>query len=189
MSRSYRIRIPIEVLLSNDKLEKLGRFSMPFDIMHIMPAERMHELLKNALLAAGCQDTGDGMVVPCENGRSAVVDIKNRKIRLEVPLPEDYGISVYEEHIEQLRADVEDALNKGKLLNGGMGLYEQNELARHQAIELRNLALAARKVVNAALKEAYREAIKEKAAQIGNVSAVSESSDGGVTRIRIEVEA
>jgi len=47
--------------------------------------------------------------------------------------------------------------------------------------------MEARKVLNAALKETYREAIKTKASQIGNVTNISESSEGGSTRIRIEV--
>jgi len=50
-----------------------------------------------------------------------------------------------------------------------------------------DLAIKARSEVNAALKDVYRESIKAKAATIGSVTDVSESSEGNVYRIRVEI--
>lgn len=188
MSRSYRIRIPVEVLLSNDRLEKLGRFSMPFDLMQILALARMQELLSEALLRAGCTDTGSGFAVPCRDGQSAVIDVENLKIRLEVEPPDNYGVWTEEEYMGNLKEQVQQALAQGGQLDH-LSASAEKEVAAVMARDLRDLALAARKLLNAAIKETYREAIKEKAAQIGNVSAISESSDGSTTRIRIEVSA
>jgi len=160
---------------------------MPFDLMQILALARMQELLTEALLRAGCSDTGAGLSVPCGVGQTAVIDVENLKIRLEIAPPDDYGIWTEEEYMGRVTERVQQALEKGEQLDNHLGAQAEREVAAVMALELRDLALAARKVLNSAIKEAYREAIKEKAAQIGNVSAISESSDGNITRIRIEV--
>lgn len=187
MSRSYRIRIPIEVLLSNDRLDKLGSFSMPFDVMQILPADQMQELLKKSLLAAGCSESDAGIAVPCKKGETAIIDVENRIIRLRANVPKDFETSVYEESIRSVNAEIEKALAEGEQIVGRMSQSAESLLAAQMAAQLRDLAMEARKVLNAALKETYREAIKTKASQIGNVTNISESSEGGSTRIRIEV--
>lgn len=187
MSRSYRIRIPIEVLLSNDRLDKLGSFSMPFDVMQILPADQMQELLKKSLLAAGCSESGDEIAVPCKSGQTALIDVVNRILRLRIEVPKEYETSVYEEVISSVNEQIANALTKGEQIGGKMGQHADRLVAAEMAPRLRDLAMDARKVLNAALKETYREAIKTKASQIGNVTNISESSEGGSTRIRIEV--
>lgn len=187
MSRSYRIRIPVEVLLTDDRLDKLGRFSMPFDLMQIQPLARMQELLKQALLRAGGNDTGNGIALPCADGKSAVIDVENLKIRLEVQLPDELSTTAYEENIPRINEQIQQALEKGAQLDSSWTGYAEKVIAADMARQLRDLALDARQVLNSAIKEAYSEAIKEKAAQLGSVSAISESSDGSTTRIRIEV--
>ncbi|HAE40688.1 MAG TPA: hypothetical protein DCG57_18955 [Candidatus Riflebacteria bacterium] len=187
MSRSYRINIPVEVLLTNDRLDKLGRFSMPFDLMQILSLARMQELLKQALLRAGGNDTANGVALPCADGKTAVVDVENLKIRLEVQLPDEFATSAYEENIPRLKEQIQNALDKGTQIDSLWSDYAEKAIAEDMARQLRDLALAARQTLNSAIKEAYSEAIKEKAAQLGSVSAISESSDGSTTRIRIEV--
>jgi len=102
-------------------------------------------------------------------------------------VPKEYETSVYEEILSSVNEQIADALAKGEQIGGRMSEYADSRLAGQMAAQLRDLAMAARKVLNAALKETYREAIKTKAAQIGNVTNISESSEGGSTRIRIEV--
>lgn len=187
MSRSYRIRIPIEVLLSSDRLEKLGRFTMPFDLMQILSPERMLELLKQALLRAGCSEVADGIEVPSEKGETAIIDLENLKIRLEVNPPRGYDITVEDEMMAVMQSQINRALQQGSKMDEHLSASADRLLSDQMARSLRDLAMAARKVLNSAIKEAYSEAIKEKAAQLGNISNISENSDGNTTRIRIEV--
>jgi uncharacterized membrane protein len=49
------------------------------------------------------------------------------------------------------------------------------------------MAIQAKKQVNSALKDVYRQAVKEKASALGNVENISESKDGNTYRIRIEI--
>jgi len=160
---------------------------MPFDVMQILPADQMQELLKKSLLAAGCSESGGKIAVPCKEGQTALIDLENHVLRLRIEVPKEYETSVYEEILSSVNEQIADALAKGEQIGGRMSEYADSRLAGQMAAQLRDLAMAARKVLNAALKETYREAIKTKAAQIGNVTNISESSEGGSTRIRIEV--
>lgn len=187
MSRSYRIRIPIEVLLSSDRLEKLGRFTMPFDLMQILSPERMLELLKQALLRAGCSEVADGLAVPSKQGQTAIIDLENLKIRLEVKPPEGYDIMVEDLMLGAMQSKISRAMEQGEMMDDQLSASADRRLSGQMAVELRDLAIEARRVLNSAIKEAYSEAIKEKAAQLGNISNISENSDGTTTRIRIEV--
>ncbi len=187
MSRSYKIRIPIEVLLSSERLEKLGRFTMPFDLMQILSPERMLELLKQALLRAGCSEVADGLSVPSDKGQIALIDLENLRIRLEVKPPEGYDMMVEEEVMAAMQSRLDRALKQGAIIDDQLSANADRRLSERMALELRDLAMEARKVLNSAIKEAYSEAIKEKAAQLGNISNISENSDGNTTRIRIEV--
>jgi hypothetical protein len=161
---------------------------MPFDIMQILPADQMQDLLKKSLLAAGCTDSEAGLVVPCQDGKTALIDVENRTIKIRVPVPKEYETGVYEEVLAGVNAQIAQALASGQQLGGRMSEHADSLLAGQMASQLRDLTMEARKVLNAALKDTYREAIREKAAQIGNVTNISESSEGGSTRIRIEVE-
>ena len=46
MSRSYSIRIPVEVLLPKGAGMNEGTFSLIFTMLEILPVTRMRELLK-----------------------------------------------------------------------------------------------------------------------------------------------
>ena len=137
MSRSYRIRIPIEVLLSNDRLDKLGSFSMPFDVMQILPAEQMQELLKKSLLAAGCSESGDEIAVPCKEGQVALIDVVNRTLRLRIGVPKDYETSVYEEIVSSVNEQIANALKKGEQIGGNMSQHADRLVAAEMAPRLR----------------------------------------------------
>jgi len=160
---------------------------MPFDVMQILPADQMQELLKKSLLAAGCSESGGAIAVPCKEGQTALIDLKNSTLRLKVAVPGEFTTSVYEEILDSVNDQIKNALASGTQIGGRIGESADSLLAGQMAKQLRDLAMAARRVLNAALKETYREAIKIKASQIGNVTNISESSEGGSTRIRIEV--
>lgn len=185
MSRSYAIRIPIEVLLSESLRNRLADFRLNFPLLDILPPERMQEMLKKRLIAAGFQETEAGLVMPAPSGQTAIFDPATMEMRLSIAVPEAHRASVYEESIRWMEDQIKQALAAGRVLNAAPG----SELASRLAEQMSDLAVKARATVNAVLKDVYREAIKEKAGQLGSVSNVSESSDGSTFRIRIEIDA
>lgn len=92
---------------------------------------------------------------------------------------------MYEESIEWMQEQIKLAVEGGSTLND----RNASTLAEKLARQMTDLAVKARSQVNAALKDVYREAIKEKAGQLGSVCNVSESSEGNVYRIRVEVSS
>ncbi|MDD3147278.1 MAG: hypothetical protein PHD82_08255 [Candidatus Riflebacteria bacterium] len=183
MSRSYAIRIPIEVLLSETMRNKLAGFKLNFPVLDILPPESMQALIKAKLLAAGFHETAEGLVMPAGKGETAVIDPATMEMTLGITIPGAQQVRVYEESMGWMKEQIKDALASGSTIVSETGTTLAEQLAR----QMTDLALQARAHVNAALKDVYREAIKEKAGQLGSVSNVSESSDGNVYRIRVEV--
>ncbi len=185
MSRSYAIRIPIEVLLSENLRNRLADFRLNFPLLDILPPERMQEMLKKRLIEAGFLEIEAGLVMPALPGQKAVFDPATMEMRLSIAVPETHNARMYEESINWMEEQIKKALAAGTVLETAPG----SELSANLAKEMANLAVKARAAVNAVLKDVYREAIREKAGQLGSVSNVSESSDGSTFRIRIEVDA
>lgn len=187
MSRSYAIRLPLNILLAPAAREKLGSFSMTFKLMEILPVEQMRELLRKTLLDMGFVESDQGLAMPCKNGNSAVFDAETMTIHLRVPVPDNMEVRVIDDNLPEWADHVDEAVASGELLNPALTKLAQQNLGREAAAALNQVALEARSQINAALKQTYREAIKEKAAKLGSVSNISESNDGSTYRIRIEV--
>lgn len=183
MSRSYAIRIPIEVLLSEGLRNRLAGFKLNFPLLDILPPEQMQLLVRDKLLAAGFSETSDGLVMPVAEGQSAVFDPASMEMTLSIRVPAEEQMRIYEESMPWITANIKNAIETGRTIAGDVGSNLAEELAR----EMTDLAVKARTQVNAALKDVYREAITRKAATIGSVTDVSESSSGGVYRIRVEI--
>ncbi|GAB4271550.1 MAG: hypothetical protein Kow0029_09360 [Candidatus Rifleibacteriota bacterium] len=187
MSRSYSIRVPVKVLLPNGTGGSEGTFTIAFTLLEILPPERMKELLRHKLLDKGFVETPEGMSMPLHQGRTAILDLETMTMKITVPMESEVTVKVEEEHLKRFRDRLENALKNGTVLVDER-LDSIIEANKSQTVkELKEIALSARKKVNAALKEVYREAVKEKAATLGNVESVSESRDGNTYRIRIEI--
>lgn len=183
MSRSYAIRIPIEVLLSHSLRDKLGGFKINFPLLDILPHAEMLELVKKRLLDAGFTETADGLAMAVNDGQQAIFNPDSMEMKLSIALPGDQTVRVYEEILTQVEGRIRKAVETGGTVADEFG----NNLDQAMARQLTDLAILARNQVNAVLKEVYRDAIKEKAGQLGSVSNISESSEGNVYRIRVEI--
>lgn len=187
MSRSYSIRIPVEVLLPKGAGMNEGSFSLVFTMLDILPAPRMRELLKNQLLGKGFVETEAGLEMPCAGSAVAVLDLASMTMKLTVPLPGSTTVLVEEEYLERFREDLNRAIENGQVINSWQLANKVDQLKNQAVNQLKDLAVQARKEVNSALKDVYREAVREKAASLGNVENVSESKEGNTYRIRIEI--
>jgi hypothetical protein len=187
MSRSYSIRIPVEVLLPKGAGMNEGTFSLIFTMLEILPVTRMRELLKAQLLEKGFNETADGLEMPCPGQAKAVLDLVSMTMKLSVPMPNSTSVLVEEEYLAEFQEALKNAIENGKVINNWQIENRIDQLKQQVVNQLKNLAVEARKEVNASLKEVYREAVREKAASIGNVENVTESREGNTYRIRIEI--
>ncbi len=185
MSRSYAIRIPIEVLLSETLRNRLAGFKLNFPLLEILSPERMRELVRSALLEAGFTEApGGGLSMPAGFKQSAIIDPATMEMILSLDIPAEHLVRMEEESIPGMEHLIKNALARGTTIDNG----SINDLSEKMAREMANLAVKAQTTVNGVLKDVYREAIREKAGQIGTVSNISESSDGNIYRIHIEID-
>lgn len=187
MSRSYSIRIPVEVLIPKGSGLGEGSFSMVFTMLEILAADRMRELLKQELADKGFVETPEGMAMPVEGAKKAVLDLETMVMKLTVPLPDSCTIQVEEEYLKQFQEKLQKSVENGSIMNDWNVSNKVERLKDNAVQQLKNIAVEARKEVNSALKEVYREAIREKAASLGNVETISETKEGHTYRIRIEI--
>lgn len=186
MSRSYAIRLPLNVLLSAETREQLGNYSLGFEMLEILPPDQMRQILRQKLLGMGFTEEPEGLAMPCSGGKSAVFDLENLKIHLKVPLPESMSIRIEEEAQRSWDEAIRQAVEKNGVIDH-LSDWTRSIVAKQAVEALTELALQAKEQVNLALKDTYRDSVKEKAGKIGSVTNVTESNDGANWRIRIEI--
>ncbi len=185
MSRSYAIRIPIEVLLSETLRNRLAGFRLNFPLLEILSPERMRELVRKALLEAGFTEAPNGcLAMPAGFKQSAIIDPATMEMLLSIDVPAEQLVRMEEEAIPGMENLIRKALTRGTTIDNGA----INDISEKMAREMADLAVKAQASVNGVLKDVYREAIREKAGQMGTVSNISESSDGNIYRIHIEID-
>lgn len=192
MSRSIAItqpvKIPTAVIFSESERQRMGRFTLVFDLLEILPREQMLQLLKEKMLAENFEQTDEGLKMPIKPDEvQALFDLENMSMNLKVPLPQDVVVTINKTDQKDLASAIEHALEDGKVIESLSAGYAADKALDISEKNLKTLALMAKRTVNKALKEVYREAIKEKAATIGNVVGVTEHKEGSTYRIRVEI--
>lgn len=189
MSRSYSIRLPLNIILSAENLKKFGTFSMVFPLLEIVKREKMLEILREKLLEKGFSEDGELLKIDLDNGSRGVFNPETMTLNIHLPVEEEISIRVKEEVLDKVKAQIQRAMETGELLEKYKDSVAMRDVADEQKNKIVALATELRKEINAALKETYKDAIKEKASQLGSVTNLSESSANGVYKIRLEIEA
>ncbi|RCK81651.1 MAG: hypothetical protein OZSIB_0785 [Candidatus Ozemobacter sibiricus] len=178
------------MFLTSDQLARRGRLDLSFDLLGILEPERMTELLDQVLARRGWTRTPDGKWArPSANQAIWQIDTGSRVLAIDISpqLAQDIAIDssrlgIYDDSgpvkvsVEQLPATVRTSIEVA------LQHLETGEKDRLVAE-----AMQARQALTAALQEVYREALQEKARAMGNIVSVSESTQDGTTRIRIEI--
>jgi aminopeptidase N len=187
MSRSYRIKVSESlrrVLRAEDHV------TSQLEVLEILPAEQMAELLGRELLGQGFQVEGnqatrrDGdvtIVVDLEQGTvtvraegQAAVDLRNERTG-----------TAYE---EQNRNQVEAALRKEIAEQLEQEAARQASALQQQVTDRLEGTLAdVRDDLNRAVNRATAQALKQKAAQIGQIKDMTEDPTTGSLTIVVEV--
>ena len=169
-------------------MKKFGTFSLVFPLLEILNREKMNELIKEKLIEKGFVEKDGLLEIDLGDGERGIFNPETMTLDIHLNVADDVFLLVQEEVANDVQAEIQRALESGKILKQ----YEKNsglqDLVEQQKGKMLAHATELKKQINDALKEVYKEAIKEKATQLGSVTNLSESSAGGVYKIRLEIE-
>lgn len=187
MSRAYRVRV-------SERLTRVVHVEegveSKLELLNILPREEMGEILAQELEEAGFERDGEVMERVDEEGvrirvklddGSVTVDVaEERKLDLE---QERSGVA-WEELLDQAREQLRQQAKEG--------LEAQAELEEQALRTLVNKKLerkltSAKSDLDRAVNRSTAEALKRRAAQLGEVQEIQEDAESGSLTIRVKV--
>jgi hypothetical protein len=189
MSRAYRIRVKESV---SQELSASDEVCSDLEILEILPGNQMAELLKKELRARGFEEAG-GKLVRTKDGVSVSVDPnsgevtvkseKAEKVEMESE-KESWGYDDVGPRSHQVRKNLSD---QAKAELDRRAERHQERLQGEATEELERSLESVRKELNDAVNAVTREALKQKAAQLGEIKEMSEDAEAGSLTIKVEV--
>jgi len=189
MSRAYRIRVA-ESLKRTIRAE--DSVSTQLELLEILPAEQMAELLREELKRRGFEEC-EGHLVREDGDVATVIDPASGAVTVQSKAVEDVELQGEREGVAY------DDFGPGeKSIRKGISQQLQEDLARRADREQDKLQAEAtkrleghladlQKELNGAVNRVTAEALKQKAAQIGQIKEIAEDQASGSLTIRVEV--
>jgi hypothetical protein len=189
MSRAYRISVKESI---NRVIKAEDRVGTELEILEVLPSEQMAELLAQALEGQGFERR-EGLMVREQNGVTVTVDPRTGKVEVLAESSEQTevqgektgsawddvgpgGKQVRENLREQLKKDLEKKVESKQATL-------QSQVTDRLEGELRDIREELDRVVN----RVTAEALKTKAAQLGQIKEISEDPQAGSLTIVVEV--
>ena len=194
MSRAYRIKIAMGQI---SQAENRG-LSLDIELIPICPPDRMRELLVQTLLRQGAREENGALVLSSSNQVEFIIDPEQLTLRISFDKLTTRHVNLYIEEEDlprlgiNLQENLEVTLEQIEEMGDALGNYVDEEVAKER-VQVRQLLIeetfAARQAINRLLKDVYRDAVREKANTMGNITSVRESESDGEYRIRLELDA
>ena len=189
MSRAYRIKVSESL---NRIIRASDHVSTQLELLEILPCETMAELLEQELSALGFEREGD-VLVREQNGVVVAVDPESGVITARIEAGQklqleregeanvyDFGREtaqqIQDARRDQLRQEMEKEAKK-----------EQEELQKEVTDRLEAELMDLRKELDQAVNRVTASALKQKAAQLGQIKAMTEDQESGSLTIVLEV--
>ena len=190
MSRAYRIKVSESL---NRVIRASDHVSTQLEVLEILPQESMAALLEQELAALGFEREGD-LLVREQNGVVVEVDPQtgtitarseaDQKLQLEkegqANVYEDFGSEssrkIQDAKRDQLRQEMEKEAEK-----------EQQQLQKEVTDRLEAELIDLRGELDQAVNRVTAEALKQKAAQLGQIKEMTEDQQTGSLTIVLEV--
>jgi hypothetical protein len=190
MSRAYRIRVKESVtrdLTASDEV------CADLEILEILPGDQMADLLKKELEARGFEEGEDGKMVRTRDGVTVTVDPKAGEVTVRAEKSEHVELETEKEGwgyddvgprqnqvrkqlSEQAKADLERRADR-----------QQERLQGEATERLEQVMGEVRKELSDAVNGVTREALKQKAASMGQIKEMTEDPEAGSLTIKVEV--
>jgi hypothetical protein len=189
MSRAYRITVKesdTRVLRGSDEI------CTQLELLEILPPEQMADLLRAELKNRGFEEADDGTLARKDGPLTVTVDPCNGEVSVKSELAEAVKLEAKQEtyvyddvpgqsqHKERVREQVKQTLEKKAEVEAGRLQTQATEaLEKH----LEDLQPELGQVVN----KVTRDALKQKAAQLGTIKELAEDAETGSLTIKVEV--
>ena len=192
MSRAYRIKVAgMHMNLHEDQ-----NVILDIDLLPILDKESMQEILANELKKVEGNEVDGKIHIKPKKNVVYKIDPQEQKLEIDVTnLKKDLDIYVEEESLSRkikslatggcIEIDADSDMME-ELTDRIGGRLEQAEKEILQVIV--EESLAARQLLNKVLKEVYKEAVKQKANSMGNVTSIQECDEDGEYRVRVEIQ-
>jgi uncharacterized phage infection (PIP) family protein YhgE len=190
MSRAYRITVKE----SDTRHLKAGdEIGTHLEILEILPPEDMATLLKNELQNRGFEEQPDGTMVRKDGSLTVTVDPCSGEVTVKADTEEtvsqearrdatgfnDVGpteANLRDKVREQLKQDLDKRFDQ-----------EQSALQKQATEQLEKKLQDLQPEISEVVNKVTRDALKEKAQQLGTVKEISEDAESGSLTIKIEV--
>lgn len=187
MSRAYRIMV-------KGSIERVVHVEdgvcSALELLPILPKERMREILASELTQRGFTRDGSKVRRTEKDGTTTEVDLEHDTVSVRVAsevalkLERQRTDNVYEERMEGARERMQEALDADleRLAKVSQERARQEATALLER-KLKDLRLEVDRVTN----RVTAEALKEKAAQMGEIEEIHEDSETGTLTIKVKV--
>lgn len=190
MSRAYRISVKASDTRTLKAADEIGT---TLEILEILPPEDMAGLLRGELKARGFEDQPDGTMTRRDGDVTITIDPCSGEVTVKAETAGNVSVEAKgegagfndvgptEEMIrkqvrEQLRADLDKKFDA-----------EQEKLQRKATEELEQHLQDIQPEISQIVNKVTREALKQKAAQMGEIKEMSENDQTGELTIKLEV--
>jgi len=189
MSRAYRISVKESV---RSVIRAEDHVQTHLEVLEVLPCDQMAELLAKELAKIGFQREGDEMARTDDKTR-IVVDLESSSVTVSVAADKDVNVSGNKSGLQfddrgQSAKQIRERLQKelGTELEAGVNERRQalqKELTDRLESELADI----RRELDQAANRATAEALKVKAAQLGQIKEVTEDPQSGSMTIVVEL--
>ena len=190
MSRAYRITVKES---ETRELRGSDEICTQLELLEILPGEQMAGLLKGELANNGFEEQPDGTMAKKDGKLTVTVDPCNGEVSVKSEVEEKVTIeakrdttgyddvgpgegSIREKMKDQLKADID---KKAERESGRLQTQATEKLEK----ALEELQPVLGKIIN----KVTRDALKQKAQQLGTVTEVAEDAESGSLTIKVEV--
>ncbi|MFN3199803.1 MAG: hypothetical protein ACE366_15480 [Bradymonadia bacterium] len=176
MSRGYRLRLPTRPVVRSEKdVNTSDALSMQVDLLPILSPEEMSTLLRQALIAQGWSEKGDRVVLN-QDGVQIALEPDGRSIVIK---------GTRSARVTGTATDKASAQAAAKL----QAERAKASMSQTLAKDLLKTEAAVREAIEKALQGVYVEALKRKAASMGEIESVHEGTGAdGQSELTIKIK-
>ena len=189
MSRAYRITVKESLAR---ELAASDEVCSNLEILEILPREQMAELLRGELIGRGFEEAGEKLI-RTGNGVTVVIDAKSGEVSVKAETADsveleaqrdDWGYDDVGPGHESIRRRMAEQLKQDLERRAGQ---QQERLQNEVTEKLEGAMDEVRKELGQAVNRVTAEALKKKAASIGQIKEMSEDPESGSLTITVEV--
>src|SRR5262245_21367486 len=189
MSRAYRIRVQESL---RRRIAAEDAVCTQLELLEVLPPEQMADLLRDELKRRGFEDK-NGQLVRKIEGLTATIDPKTGEVTIGAQESEQLELAGQREGIAYddvgpNSKNVEKAL--GQRLRKDLEKQAEHEQSKLQTKATEKLAAALgdlEKELSGVVNRVTAQALKQKAAQIGQIKEMTEDPETGSLTIKVEV--